>query len=541
MNRPGKSGIALFLIIAIAALSIRLPQLSLRPMHGDEAIHAYKLGELLETGKYRYDRQQYHGPLLYYVSLIPARLAGQKSFKDLDEFTVRIVPVFFGVVLVCMPLLLKDALGRQAAIIASVLTALSPAFVFYSRYYIHEMLLACLSFGIIICGFCYARTKRTSWALLTGALVGLTHATKETCIIIFGSMLAALVLTVAANHKGKVLLSNIKGHLRLRDLILALLIAAAVSALFFSSFFTNPDGVWDSLAANKTYFERVRQDPLHIHPWYYYIDILTWVEGFEKLTWNEDIIVVLAVLGFIVALSRRGVSSVDFSLLRFIAFYTLVMTAAYSALPYKTPWCVLGFLHGMILLAGIGGAALIQASTDRWQKLLTWSLLALFGLLSPGVQAFLGSYRYYADTCNPYVYAHPTTDVFAVAQRVKDISHVHPDGNKMYIQVICPGGDYWPLPWYLRSFSKVGWWTEVDKNVESAPVIIASPKVQQELAEKLYELPPPGQRILYVPLFDRIIYLRPQVELLGFVRKDLSDSFQQHQAPLPPDESVERK
>jgi uncharacterized protein (TIGR03663 family) len=528
MNKPDKSGITLFLIIVIAALAIRLPKLNLRPMHGDEAIHAYKLGELLETGKYRYDSQEYHGPLLYYVSLIPALLSGQKSFKDLDEFTVRIVPVFLGALLVCMPLLLKNALGRQAALIASVLTALSPAFVFYSRYYIHEMLLVFLSFGIIICGYRYACSKRTVWALSTGALVGLTHATKETCIIVFGSMLAAIVLTLAANHKGKLLLSNIKTHLRLRDLILALLIAAAVSALFFSSFFTNPDGVWDSLTALKTYFERVRHDTLHIHPWYYYLDILTWMEGFEKLTFNEDIIIALAVLGFAVALSGRGVSSVDFSLLRFIAFYTLIMTAAYSALPYKTPWCVLGFLHGMILLAGFGGAALIQASTERWQKVLTWSLLVLFGIVSPGIQAYLGSYRYYADTCNPYVYAHPTTDVFTIEQRVKEISRVHPDGDKLYIQVICPGGDYWPLPWYLRSFSKVGWWTQVDKDVESAPVILASPKVQQELAEKLYELPPPGERILYVPLFDRTIYLRPQVELLGFVRNDLWNSFHQN-------------
>jgi hypothetical protein len=44
---------------------------------------------------------------------------------------------------------------------------------------------------------------------------------------------------------------------------------------------------------------------------------------------------------------------------------------------------------------------------------------------------------------------------------------------------------------------------------------------------KLYELPPPGQRQLYVPLFDRYMQLRPQVELLGFVTKDLWDKYQQ--------------
>jgi hypothetical protein len=29
-----------------------------------------------------------------------------------------------------------------------------------------------------------------------------------------------------------------------------------------------------------------------------------------------------------------------------LAFYTLILLALYSAIPYKTPWCLLGFLHG---------------------------------------------------------------------------------------------------------------------------------------------------------------------------------------------------
>ena len=48
-------------------------------------------------------------------------------------------------------------------------------------------------------------------------------------------------------------------------------------------------------------------------------------------------------------------------MLRFLGFYTLLMATAYSVIPYKTPWCLLGFLHGMVLLAGIGAVRLLHA------------------------------------------------------------------------------------------------------------------------------------------------------------------------------------
>jgi hypothetical protein len=43
-------------------------------------------------------------------------------------------------------------------------------------------------------------------------------------------------------------------------------------------------------------------------------------------------------------------------------------------------------------------------------------------------------------------------------------------------------------------------------------------------------LPPPGKKDLYIPLFDTYIELRPQVELRGYVTKDLLDSYERHQS-----------
>ena len=515
----------LILAATIIAIALRLPQLEQRPMHGDEAVNAVKFGSLLEEGDYRYDLHEYHGPTLNYFTLLPAWLSSTEKLTEVSEFTLRIVPVCFGVLLVLMLLLLADGLGWTTVACAAVLTAISPAMVFYSRYYIHEMPLVCFTFGAISCGWRYTQSKNIIWALLTGIFLGLMHATKETCIIAFGSMLLALLFTLVMQRRQEGISNTIKA-IKPWHVIVTVVTSVIISTLFYSSFFTNPNGIVDSVRAYTTYFSRATQSDLHIHPWYYYLDILTWVEGFEKMTWNEDLIVVAAGLGFIIAMTRKSTSSVNFNLLRFVAFYTLIMTVIYSAIPYKTPWSMLSFFHGMILLAGVGVAALIKMSLYWWEKLAVGIILVFFGLLLPAGQAYVGSFHYYAHPSNPYVYAHPVNDVFDVTERIEEVAQTHPDGRNMYIQVICPGGDYWPLPWYLRSFPNVGWWSEVDENVPTAPVIIASPAVEQDLTRKLYELPPPGKKNLYVPLFDSYTELRPKVELKGFITKDLWDSYQ---------------
>jgi len=511
----------LVLVVMIVAVALRLPRLRQRPMHGDEAVHALKFGELLESNSYIYNQDEYHGPTLNYFTLIPSWLSGMGKYKDLNEFTLRVVPVFFGLLLVLMPLLLLDGLGRTATVIAMVLTAVSPAFVFYSRYYIHEMLLVCFTFGIIVSGWRYAQSKSIIWALLIGVFIGLCHATKETCVIAFASMLLALLFSLSMQRTQED--SKASEVLKHSHIIIMITVAAVVSVLFYSSFFSNPDGIFDSFLAYAGYFNRAAHDNLHKHPWHYYLDILTWMEGFEKLTWNEDFIVVAAAFGFVVMLLKKYRAPFNLPLIRFLAFYTLIMTAIYSAIPYKTPWCLLGFLHGMILLAAVGTATLIRAIQLWWEKLIVGFLLAFFGLLLPVMQAYALNYKYYAASSCPYVYAHPTEDVFDVAERMEQVAEVNPEGHNIYIQVICPAGDYWPLPWYLRSFTNIGWWSDVDERTQAAPVIIASPKLEPALMRKLYELPPPGQRPLYVPLFDSYTELRPGVELRGFITKEIWD------------------
>ncbi len=517
----------LILAATIVALALRLPRLRQRPMHGDEAVHAIKFGDLLEKGVYTYDPNEYHGPTLSYLTLIPAKLASAERLTDLDEFTLRIVPVFFGIFLVLLLLLMVDGLGPSAAIFAAVLTAVSPAMVFYSRYYIQETLLVCFTFGAIVCGYRYTQNKKIAWIILTGIFVGLMHATKETCIIAFGSMLLALSLVLLMWQRKNSLTDAFK-TIKPLHIISGLVATVIISALFYSSFLSNPGGILDSFRAYTTYFDRAGGNTLHIHPWYYYLKMLAFFRYGDGPIWTEAVIVLLAVIGFIAVVKGTCPSSANIGLLRFIAFFTLIMTVAYSAVPYKTPWCLLGFLHGMILMAGVGGVVLVKLMPNVLPRLIV--LLLLFDASAYLLwQAYQSNYRYYADSRNPYVYAHPTTEVFTVVEKIEQYARIHKDGNDIHIQVICPNNDFWPFPWFLRSFSRVEWRDKVDDNIPLAPLIIASDKVEQALTDKLYSQTPLEKRQMYMFLFDEpyYVWLRPQIKLLGFVRKDLWESLRQ--------------
>jgi len=521
-----KCGILILIAIAIAIV-LRLPQLERRPMHGDEAVHAVKFGLLLEKGFYQYDPHEYHGPTLNYFTLIPVWLSSTNNFSDIHESTLRIVPVFFGVLLVLLPLLLIGALGTSATFVIVSLMAISPAMVFYSRYYIQEIMLVCFSFGVLVSGFRYTQSKNFLWALLTGLFLGLMHATKETSMIVIVSMLLALWLTWITRKQQDNLLHPVevaRGKILWHG-IAAIVTAVSVSVLLYSSFFSNIKGILDSYQAYNTYFDRGTQNEWHIHPWYYYIKMLIYSKYPQGPPWSEAFIFILAIIGFVTAMTRKGISGIHIHLIRFIAFYTITVLIIYSLIPYKTPWNLLGFLSGLILLAGVGSTAIIKFRQKVAARITVILLLAAGGAHLIW-QAYLANYTYSSDPVNPYVYAHPVKDVVKIAQQVERIAAVHPDGKNMYIQIICPDDDYWPLPWYLRSFPNIGWWNTIDEDVPNAPLIIASPIVEPALNKKLYEDPPPGEKHLYLPLFSSYTELRPGVELRGYVKKDLWDLFE---------------
>jgi len=226
------------------------------------------------------------------------------------------------------------------------------------------------------------------------------------------------------------------------------------------------------------------------------------------------LIVFLAIIGAVAALTRKLPPAVNLFFARFLTFYTLFMTVVYSLLPYKTPWCMLGFLHGMILLAGLGVVALLRWIPTLGLKFVTAVLLLAAGY-NLATQAHMASFRLCADNRNPYVYAHTSTDLLNLVQRVEDIAAIHPQQHNMIIQIIAEDRDYWPLPWYLRSFDrgKIGYYNQMPESLPASLIIIA-PRFQNELEAKLKD-----------KYHHEIFGLRPAVPLIVYIRDDLWQKF----------------
>ncbi len=491
---------ALALLLALAgALALRVPKLATRPLHNDEAVNAIKVSELWQHGRYAYDPGEYHGPALHYATLPFLWLSGARNSDELDDATLRLAPVVFGVGLILLLLLFVDGVGRSAVAWAAIFIAVSPAMVFYSRYFIHEMLLVFFTALTLGAGWRYVQARPGSasvslarssedtgrrdagaprfWAMLTGAGLGLMFATKETFVITLGAMGLAGIITVWWTLPKNTRVQSLLGFWNWKHAALALSAALMIWLLLFSSFGTNFAGLLDSARTYLPWLERAGGHSPHVHPWSFYLERLAWFHPAKGPIWSEGLILVMAAVGVVVSLAGK-----KSPLLRFLALYTIILTALYSAISYKTPWCLLNFYLGMILLAGVGAAALVKCFRARPLKVVVSVALLAF-TLQLSWQAWRASFVYAADRRNPYVYAQTVPDLLLLVQRAEGLARVAPAGYETVVKIIALEGDYWPLPWYLRRFKHLGWYDTLPDD-PFGPIVVVASKLDARLDEK---------------------------------------------------------
>jgi uncharacterized protein (TIGR03663 family) len=518
---------ALVLCAVAGALAFRTARLGVRPMHADEANQAVKFGALLERGEYRFDPQDHHGPTLYYLTLPAARAAGARTLADLDERILRLVPALVGTALIAAFLLFSGGLSREAIVAAAALAAVSPALTYYSRFYIQETLLVAFLAVLLGAGWRYARRHSLLWAIVAGLAAGLMFATKETSVILFAGLAAAfavlsLVESVLTRRRGVVRAGDAwvwrDTRTKLPSVFHAavfLAAGAAAAALFYSSFFHHPAGLADAFRAIGASFVKAAHPGVHAHPWDFYWRILAYSKTAGGPVWTEGFLLFLAAVGAGATLMPEGGRDGSPRFLRFILFFTLVTAAAYSLIPYKTPWNLLPFYLGLVILAGHGAGLLWRVGRIKLIRVLVLTILVTgFALL--GIQNYRASFPYAADPANPYVYAQTGPDLLRLVAAVEKAAAVAPDKQDMLIEVVAPPDETWPLPWYFRRFGRVGYWTEPaaarrDVPPGQAAAAITSVPFADEVAADLGE----G----YVQSFYG---LRPEVVLSLFLRRDLS-------------------
>ena len=506
------------IVIFLIAAGLRLYDLTLVPLHHDEGVNGNFLVRLVREGSYQYDPANYHGPTLYYfASLIPwtVKLLFGSSARDtygLTTFNIRLVTVLFGLGTIGLVFMLRRRLGTVATLAAGLMLAVSPGAVYLSRYFIHETLFVFFTLGIVVAGVRFYDERNPAYLIPAGASAALLFATKETAFISVGVLLIALGLTFfymwfernvlrQSSYRRGPESDGFSGFIEelggtpnvIFQLGLALIVFLALYILFYTSFFTNSKGFWDSLQTFAIW--KTTGQKAHEHPTLMYLE---WLKRIEAP------LLFLGAIGAAIAILKPRKSFALFS-----ALWAFGLIAAYSLIKYKTPWLVLNFVVPLALIAGYAIQWVYEMDHGQL-RLVSVILLAAIGFAT--YQSIDLNFINY-DNDDPkyvYVYAHTTRGLLELVDQVEQIAKEN-NGPTTGISIVSP--DYWPLPWYLRNFTRTGYYGRMAASSE--PIIIANENQRDEMERNFGEV----YRQVESKSPGGSFQLRPGVNLLLYVRR----------------------
>lgn len=506
---PERAWIVASIVILMLATVLRVYVLDLKPLHHDEGVNGFFLTNLLRQGVYHYDPQNYHGPTLYYLTVPVVALFG------LNTFAVRLVTVAFGIGTVWLVLALRRYVGAVGALVAAALVAVSPACVFYSRYFIHESLFVFFTLGIVVAALRFYETGEAQYVLLATASAAMLFATKETAfisVVTLGLAWLVAVVWVKLTGSSRERRREARGENGLSIFFASrqasLVIGGAVALfvfiwiIFYSSFLTNWQGIPDSISA-LSLWGKTGMSEFHNKPFGTYIEWL----------WQEEApILILACAGALVALFERKKNR--FAI--FASAWAFGLLVAYSLIRYKTPWLVLSFVVPM----AIAGGYAVQKLND-WARVDSWGrgghipalIIACVALAVCSYQTVVLNFREYDNNDKyPYVYSHTVRQALDLVDEVERMGE-RAGTKEPGVSVASP--DYWPLPWYFRNNSHVGFGGSLSNSYDPNTTLAIIGKEDQL---------PQLQRVLG-DSYARVggIYpLRPGVNLVLFERRDLA-------------------
>ena len=444
----------LFILLLLSGTALRLADLERRPLHGDEAVGASLSSAVSRTGSFVYDSPNRHGPFQYFLGGLLMRWEGESTFW------IRFPYALAGSLLILACFGFRRPLGDFGWLLSCALLTFSPMFIYYSRYAVQEIHLLVSTALLLSCGLAFATEGRGIW-LFGGLLAAAWMVTiKETFVIVWGCLGAALALGMVLGGKEfRLAVSSAFARLKAHPLAggAGLFAGSLLVTLAYTDSFRDFYGL-QHLAVNLAGMLRHGASTagavdLHRHPAGFYFPLLL---RFEWLT------VALAAVGMWVGLKGRRPRTL------LLAIYALLSLGIYFALPYKTPWLILSPLLVLALVAGDGAGQLLSTRSGRAPSG-AWLVGACVIPLCLLPQAIQSSFRRPADPALGLAYHHAGGEQQDLAAEIRATLARVPSYS--YPRVIIALPYYWPLAWYLRD--------EKDVVFETSPVPSLNP---QELA-----------------------------------------------------------
>jgi hypothetical protein len=271
--------------------------------------------------------------------------------------------------------------------------AVSPGFVFYARYAIHETWLVLFLMFLVagIAGLWCEGRKRDLWLVALG-FAGIV-TTKETWLIhVVALGLAGVALWVLERLSPSAPLPPAFAWYNVDDIARAATVSAMGVVFFYSGALVDPSGLVGFAHTYTTWVHTgTGGQSGHEKEWWYWFQLLGTYE------WPA-LLGVVASLGVVMPRTNRFV--------RWLAIAALGTFTAYCIIPYKTPWCVISWAWPFLLIFGVAVEWTMQR-VDRWA---IGGLAAAVGALSLAKAGQLNFVRY-CDENELYVYVQTTEDI----------------------------------------------------------------------------------------------------------------------------------
>ncbi|MDB5694443.1 MAG: putative rane-bound mannosyltransferase, partial [Alphaproteobacteria bacterium] len=328
------------------ALAWRVIWLDGKPPHFDEGVNGAFVDAMTRQGFYHYEPGNFHGPLHFYLLFVAQTLLGRHIWA------LRLPVALISTGCVAMLYAFRPYFGRRACQWAALAMALSPGMVFYGRYAIHEssLLLFIMLAVSGLLGLWHSGERRFLWAAALGATGAIL--TKETYIIhIAAALLTLPALLLLECFSNSTPLSFSRSQWTWPDLGTITAVCAGLIFFFYTGGFLDPffrSDLWETFSL--WFATSNGAAPWHEKPWFY------WLELLSRYEWPA--LLGLAASAFVIAPGRPR-------LIRAVAIYGLGALAAYSLIPYKTPWCLIVLMWPFHLFFGLAIERAVSG-LDKW-------------------------------------------------------------------------------------------------------------------------------------------------------------------------------
>jgi uncharacterized protein (TIGR03663 family) len=452
------------LILLLAAI-VRLIFLDIKPPHFDEGINGWWCDQMANQGFYKYDPSNYHGPLHFYVLRLFLTLFGR------NLWALRMPTVLVGIAAVGFSFLFGRFFGNRATYFGALAMAISPAFIFYERYAIHEtwlvLFLLMTLWGLL--SWYSGPTPAGVWATILG-ITGMI-LTKETYII----HLAAFALATPCSWVIGLVSRSSEPIVPARRPIPwahvtgAIAVGLALIIFFYSGNFLN----WSGLTGLYRFFVHWKQTGMgaqsgHEKPDYDISIVPPFLQHTPVFVALAQIKVNWYWIKLLIVYEWFAVAGLIFSIrylfggngaLRYLTIYGLGVLVAYSIVAYKTPWCIISIEWPFLFLGGACLVFLHKIFPPFLKPLAIAGALPLLGMMA--YRSFILNFVRYDDPKEMYAYVQTYRDYRKFVDPIIAKGEKDPSA-KAHLQGLILLKSYFPIPWALDEFH-VGYFEHGDQ------------------------------------------------------------------------------